>query len=158
MDVLNKGKGVLKWGPTVHSMWAVNHGDKSDIITEGLDGFDASDVLWDSQSPIDTPYPFNGRVVIELPDRRITIEEITEGKHVVENSVVWAPDPNDPEELENRNALAVEQVCGIVNKDDVLEQATSIPPGGEWHMKLRYTTEFKNPNPSQLLGTQAILD
>lgn len=145
MDVLNKGDGVLDWGPALHTMLAINHADKPNIKTKGLDGFNAANEHWDTDPP-DKPFKFNGIIEIELADKIVTIEEITDGQHVVENSVVWAPDPNDPKELENRDAVGFEQVCGVVNKDDRLERATSIPPGGEWHMKLRYTTKFK-PKP-----------
>lgn len=130
--VKNAGDDPLPISPGLHPYWAVDHPYKPSIRTEGIAGFNASSIEWDSNPP-DNRYSYNGKVTLYLPDKTITIEDITEGDPVIKKMVVWSQKPA----MSDFDFVCFEPVCG----DDMAfyDDPIIIQPDQEWHMQLRFT-------------------
>jgi len=86
LRVVNTGNQDLPLSPGLHPYWRVNNRDKSKIKIDGIEGFDATQIDWDNNPP-DTLYDYNGPVTVILPDKRVAIEDITDGKPQVKKIV-----------------------------------------------------------------------
>lgn len=141
LDVENRGEGNLPITPGLHPYWAIPQEDKRKISTQGIEGFNASEVDWDANPP-DTVYDFNGKAVVILPEKQITIEDITPTGPVVKSIVAWSQTPEKPD----YNFVCFEPITGgdnAINSDPIL-----IPPKGNWNMSLKFTAQHPEPSPT----------
>ncbi|HLL60386.1 MAG TPA: hypothetical protein VK338_01595 [Candidatus Nitrosocosmicus sp.] len=136
LQVRNMGTENLPLSPGLHPYWKINHNDKPKMKIEGLNGFDATQEEWDTNPP-DTPYEYNGKITIDLPDRVITIEDVTDNQPVVEHVMVWSQTP----EKDDFNLVCVEPVTRLHNA--IHENPINVAPGDEFNMKIRFSTSFK---------------
>lgn len=65
LKVLNPGNEPLPISPGLHPYWAVPHGEKGRVKIEGVDGFDASQVDWNTTPP-DNVYPYTVKQLLIL--------------------------------------------------------------------------------------------
>jgi galactose mutarotase-like enzyme len=119
--------------PGLHPYWAIPHKDKARIQVEGAQGFNAESFEWGTNPP-DNEYDFSGKAIIRMPQRIITIEDITPDGPVMNNIVAWSQTPQKPD---------YEFVCfeptarrsGALTKNPII-----VPAGGEWNMNLRFSS------------------
>lgn len=132
LHVKNTGTEDLPISPGLHPYWAVPHKDKKGISIEGLPKFHANLVDWDSNPP-DIGYPYQGKIVVHLPNRQITIEDITPQQPVITHIVVWSQTPKQ----DDYHYVCIEPVCGYNHAFDM--HPILIKPGKDWQMKLRFS-------------------
>ncbi len=134
LEVQNTGNAEMPISPGLHPYWAVPHSEKTKIIIEGIDGFDATKIDWENNPP-DLVFQYSGKTVVKLPQREITIEDITENGPALKHIVVWSQTP----QKEDYNFVCVEPVCG---KNEALhENPILIAPGKSWKMKIKFTAK-----------------
>lgn len=133
LKVQNQDQIDMPITPGVHPYWAVPQADKQSIQTEGIQGFDAASIDWDTTPP-DTVYGFDGRALVKFPSRQISIEDITPGG-VIRHLVVWSQTPQKPD----FNFVCFEPITAgdnAINTNPIL-----VPAGGEWNMNLRFSSK-----------------
>lgn len=134
LKVQNKDQKDMPITPGLHPYWAVAQVYKSSIQTEGIQGFNAESINWDTTPP-DTVYGFNGRALVKFPSRQISIEDITPGGKVIRHLVVWSQTPQKPD----FNFVCFEPITAgdnAINTNPIL-----LPAGSEWNMNLRFSSK-----------------
>lgn len=138
LEIKNCGSEPMPVSPGLHPYWAVAHDLKKKVTIKGLEEFNASQTDWD-QNPPDNIYPFKGEVVLVLPDKSISIDDITGNEEpVIKHIVVWSQSLSE----DDYDFICVEPVTGThkaLVKDPIL-----IKPDEEWRMKLRFSVFFGN--------------
>jgi galactose mutarotase-like enzyme len=130
------GARNLPLKPGLHPYWAVAHDRKREIEIDGIDGFDARALDWDHEPP-DTPYEYNGMVRVVLPDKEVTIEDIStvskeQPERPIHNIIVWSQTPDE----DDYEFVCVEPVSGLddgINRDPIL-----VAPGKTFHLRIRF--------------------
>lgn len=135
LDVKNTGTGDLPLSPGLHPYFAINHADKQKVTVDGIPDFDASSVAWDTNPP-DTVFPYTGKTTVNIPGRKISIEDITEGGPVIEHAVVWSQTP----QKDDYNFVCVEPITGGDNA--IHDNPKKVAPGQEWSMAIRFSASI----------------
>lgn len=133
LRVRNLDEKDMPIAPGIHPYWVIPHQDKTRIQTERIPGFDAASFDWDINPP-DNEYDFQRKAVVRMPQRTITIEDITPSP-VVEKMVVWSQTPQKPD----FNFVCFEPVTRgdrALTNNPIL-----VPSRGEWEMNLRFTSQ-----------------
>ncbi len=137
MKVKNNGSEAMPISPGIHPYWPVEHDKKAEVTTTDIPGFDASVVDW-ANDPPDTAYPFDGKAEIQLPDKKITIEDISPRGRVIKMLKVWSQVPS--EQNLDFNFICFEPITG--DNFAIEEDPITVPPNGEWEMRLKFSVEF----------------
>lgn len=133
LNVKNLDEKDIPIAPGLHPYWAIPHEDKSKMQTEGVEGFDASSFDWDTNPP-DDEYNFNGKAVLKMPRRTITIEDITPGGPVMKKVVAWSQTPEEPDS----DFFCLEPVTRGDNA--LTNNPIHVPKDGEWNMNLKFSS------------------
>ncbi len=135
LRVLNTDQRSLPIAPGLHPYWSVPQNIKKLVSIDGISGFEANNIDWDSAPP-DTPFPYTKKITIKMPDRAISIEDCTPGNQVVSDIVIWS----QPVSSSDYNYICVEPVCGYNNA--LTTHPILVKPETEWIMKLRFTASL----------------
>lgn len=135
LSVKNLDKKDIPISPGIHPYWDIQHEDKKSIMVEGLPDFDAGSVDWDKNPP-DIAYPFEKKVALRFPDRKIEIEDISPQSQKIRQMVVWSQPIDKPD----YNFVCFEPVCG--GNYSIDESPILIPLEGVWNMKLKFSVKF----------------
>jgi galactose mutarotase-like enzyme len=135
LTVENRGDVALPLSPGLHPYWALPHADKSRIAIEGISGFDATRVDWDEMPP-DTVYDFSGGVRVRLPDRVISIDDVS-AVPVVKHVVVWSQTPLRDTDFD---FVCVEPTCG--DHYGIDRAPLMVPCGNTWRMRIQFGVVF----------------
>lgn len=130
--VKNTGEKHLPIAPGLHPYWEVKHELKKDVTIEGIKHFDATEFDWDLNPP-DNHYGFDKVVRIHLPDKIVSIKDLS---GVCENIVVWS----QPLEKPDHDFICVEPITRVNGLD---HNPIKIEPQKTWEMKLRFSAELK---------------
>lgn len=130
--VTNTGGYNLPISPGLHPYWAIPHAKKKEFKIDGVSGFDASIFDWDN-SPPDTAFAYNGKVTATLPDREITIEDVTTPSPVIKHIVVWS----QPITMDDYHFVCIEPICGYNN--ELVTGPILIKPNTVWQMSVRFS-------------------
>lgn len=84
--------------PGFHPYFTIAQAQKARMIVEGLAGFVASNVQWDSNPP-DTPYPFPHKVTVQMPTHgTVTIAELPQdGQYKLKTMQAWSEPISKPD-------------------------------------------------------------
>lgn len=134
LQVKNTGATSLPISPGIHPYWAISHQAKQLIKTNGIPGFDASQIDWDTNPP-DNRYDYQGAVTLQFPEHKLVIEDITVSGPVIKKIVVWSQKPDLPD----HNFVCFEPVCG--NDMAFYENPIMVEPNNSWNMKLQFIVE-----------------
>ena len=98
LTMQNRSSEDMPIAPGVHPYFAIAQQQKSQLITEGLPGFNASTIDWDNNPP-DTAYPFPQRVIIHFPQRgTLTIAELPQDdQYALTTMQVWSEPISTPD-------------------------------------------------------------
>lgn len=141
LAVQNLGNTEMPIHPGLHPYWRVNHQDKKLISTEDLPNFDATKIDWENNPP-DTAYAFNGKALINFPDRILLIEELGPEK-VIQYLVAWSQTTSKPD----YDFVAFEPITKLDKETDIFSaiqidrSPIILPPKSEWQMNLRFSTQ-----------------
>lgn len=133
LRVKNLDEKDMPIAPGLHPYWTVPQNDKTQVQVEGIEGFDATKFDWDTNPP-DNEYDFNGKAVIRMPERTVTIEDITPSP-AIEKMVVWSQTPQESD----YNFICFEPVTKGDNA--LTNNPVLVPPAGEWNINLRFSTQ-----------------
>lgn len=136
LKVKNLGDKDMPITPGLHPYFAIPHGDKTKVETEGIEGFDATSFDWDTNPP-DNAYDFSGKAVIKMPKKQIVIEDITPKGRVVGKMVVWSQAPEESD----YNFTCFEPVTK--DENSLANDPILVPAGSEWNMNLRFSAMLK---------------
>ena len=94
----NRGNEDMPIAPGFHPYFSVAQQDKARLVVDGLAGFEASAIDWDTNPP-DDAYPFPHSVTIQFPRAgTLTIAELPqEGMYALKNMQVWSEPPGMPD-------------------------------------------------------------
>jgi galactose mutarotase-like enzyme len=132
LSVTNPGKSDLPISPGLHPYWAVDHAQKKDVRIDGVPDFNSRTVDWET-SPPDIGYSYKEKTVVHLPNRNITIEDITPGGPIITHLVVWSQTPAK----DDYHFVCVEPVCGYIGAFDA--HPIMIASGRTWKMNIRFS-------------------
>lgn len=131
----NRSGETMPIAPGFHPYFTVEQQEKKNIVTDGPEGFKATDFDWE-QSPPDRPYPFAHHVTIQFPRQgTLTIsEQPQQGNYSLAMMQVWSEKIDKPDH---------EFVCfePIVNREDALNRPTDrieIAPGQSHTIVLQF--------------------
>src|SRR5712691_4574563 len=114
----NRSDEVMPIAPGFHPYFAVAQQDKAKLAVDGLPGFEAAALDWETNPP-DNPNPFLHHVTIQFPDRGIlTIaERPSDAQYLLANMQVWTEPVSAPDH---------EFVCfePTVSSEDALNRPT----------------------------------
>jgi galactose mutarotase-like enzyme len=134
----NRSDEIMPIAPGFHPYFAMGQGDKKGLVVDGLTGFDASTVQWDT-SPPDTPYPFPHRVTIQIPRHgTLTIAELPwQGRYSLKTMQVWS----EPVLVPDHEFVCFEPV--VAGEDGLNRPADrlNIAPHESWQIILQLRAE-----------------
>ncbi len=132
LSIKNEDSKNIPISPGLHPYWKIPHEEKKSIKIEGLTDFNANTVDWDNAPP-DTPYEYLGPVTATLHNKKITVEEIDEQKHV-SHIQIWSQTPvSDPD----YNFICIEPICGLNYGID--DTPILVKPQETWEMNIRFS-------------------
>ena len=108
LRVTNTGLKDMPISPGLHPYWAVPHAQKKHMQINGIEGFDASSIDWDTQPP-DEDFPYLEKVLLKLPQHSVSIEEVTSNHLSTEQITVWS----QPLTSTDHDFVCVEPICGL---------------------------------------------
>ena len=122
----NRGTETMPIAPGFHPYFNVAQQEKSTLLVDGLDDFDAKRIFWDTQPP-DTHYPFPHRVTIEIPQYGIlTIsEQAVDGKYTLADMQVWS----EPASAADHNFVCFEPIVTYADGLNRPADRLNIAPG-----------------------------
>ena len=125
LSMENLNEETMPIAPGFHPYFTVAHKQKKNIVSDGPEGFKATNFDWDQQPP-DQPFPFSHHVTIQFPNLgTLTIsEQPQQGNYSLAMMQVWSEKIDKPDH---------EFVCfePIVNSEDALNRPAdrlNIPP------------------------------
>lgn len=103
----NRGEETMPIAPGFHPYFNVAQEDKAALVVNGLNGFDAQKISWDTQPP-DTHYAFPQRVTVEIPQHgTLTIaEQPVDGNYTLADMQVWS----EPTTADDHNFVCFEPI------------------------------------------------
>jgi galactose mutarotase-like enzyme len=132
----NRSDEVMPIAPGFHPYFSVDQRDKARLHVDGLAGFTAEKVHWDTQPP-DQPYAFPHQVTIEFPQRgTLTIrEQPVADAYALTTMQVWS----EPASALDHNFVCFEP---IVTSEDGLNRPKdrlNIAPHGSRQIVLQFS-------------------
>jgi galactose mutarotase-like enzyme len=122
----NRGEETMPIAPGFHPYFNVAQQDKAALVVNGLDGFDAKKVAWDTQPP-DTHYPFPHQVTVEIPRQgTLTIaEQPVNGDYTLADMQVWS----EPASAADHNFVCFEPIVTYADGLNRPNDRLNIPSG-----------------------------
>ncbi|MDQ3099385.1 MAG: hypothetical protein M3Q44_06585 [bacterium] len=137
LSVVNNSEEKYPISPGLHPYWSVAHQDKKKIAIAGIESLNAASIDWDNEPP-DTAFPFKGRLIADLINKKIKIEEISDHK-VIKYIQIWSQTPvRDPD----FNFVCIEPICGLnygIDNAPILIEKNS-----QWEMRVRFSVLLSN--------------
>lgn len=131
LQVKNTGEEPLPLSPGLHPYWHISHAEKKEIVIPMLKDFDAKQIDWDTNPP-DTVYPFTDSAQILLPNRTVTVYDLSRPKTIT-HLVVWSQSPDKPDS---------EYVCVEPVTRTPEEAPLFVAPGEAWNMQIQFTASI----------------
>ncbi|MDQ3239241.1 MAG: hypothetical protein M3P33_01835 [bacterium] len=132
LEVVNNGDIALPVSPGIHPYWNIQHEDKNKLVINGISGFDSSTIDWDNAPP-DNDYEFFDRAEVLFVDKKLIIEDMSDGGEVIKWLIVWTQTPRD----DDYRYICVEPVRGSHYSYDKVP--VMVDPGQSWEMKVKFT-------------------
>mgnify|MGYP001615934069 FL=1 len=131
LQVKNTGEEPLPLSPGLHPYWNIPHAEKKEIVIPMLKDFDAKQIDWDTNPP-DTVYPFADSSQILLPNRTVTVYDLSHPK-TIEHLVIWSQSPDKSD---------YEYVCIEPVTRTSEEETLFVDPGATWKMQIQFTASI----------------
>jgi galactose mutarotase-like enzyme len=136
----NHGDESMPIAPGFHPYFHIAQQDKARLAVEGLAGFDAASIDWETKPP-DTPYPFPHRVMIQFPGKgTLTIEEeAVDGEYSLANMQVWS----EPATAPDHDFVCFEPTVSTENALNRPKDRLLVEPGRARQIKLVFKIAVK---------------
>jgi galactose mutarotase-like enzyme len=132
LSVENTDSQALPISPGLHPYWALAHADKSRLRIDGISGFDAGSIDWNSAPP-DTVYSFKDKATVYFPTKRLVIQDVSD---VIKYLIVWSQTPQNAD----YNFVCVEPSSG---EHYGIDRAPIMVAAGEtWTLSLVFRVEW----------------
>ncbi len=133
----NRGDEAMPVAPGFHPYFQIAQQDKQRLIVEGLMGFDATTIDWETKPP-DTPYPFPHRVTVQFPGKgTLTIEEeAVDGTYSLANMQVWS----EPTSAPDHDFVCFEPTVSTEDALNRPQDRLMVEPGRTHQIKLVFKT------------------
>lgn len=126
LKISNEDTLSLPLAPGIHPYFFIPHDKKTELVLEGVEGFEAKEIDWNNIERNSRFYPFSGAVTIHAPNYTLTLED----NGFCNTLVVWSTD-------DKKDFVCIEPITrpfNSINTNPIL-----VEPHSLWELKYVFT-------------------
>lgn len=136
LKVKNTGDTPLPISPGLHPYWSIPQDEKKKIKVDGVAGFDAHTINWDTAPP-DTDYTFHNPVKFHTDQYSLTMRDTSPNGEKIKQITIWSLALAKVD----HEFVCIEPICGV--RGGYITDPVQIQQNEEWEMKMEFEAQIR---------------